>query len=80
MNENLRPDEVVAAARRLGSPEFTREDIAKELGVQRSEIRDSFKTARQAGHFERTRSDPDGTRYFRLAGAGDADEGHADEE
>jgi hypothetical protein len=58
-------EEVLEAARSLG-PEFTREDVAKKLGVEVSVMRPSWKAAKEAGELEEVRSD-DNQRYFGVA-------------
>jgi hypothetical protein len=68
MAETPTPDEVVAAARRLNREEFTRANLAKELGVPWNEVKPAFKQARQAGHLEKVRDDERGRRFFRLTG------------
>ena len=68
MADNLTQDEVVEAARALERPEFTRDDVAQQLGLERRQIREGFKAARQAGRLEKVRQDDEGNRYFRVAG------------
>ena len=58
-------DQVLDAARSLGKEEFTREEVAGELGVEIAEMRPSWKAAKDAGKIEQVRND-DGTRYLRL--------------
>jgi predicted transcriptional regulator len=60
-------DEVMQAARALGKPEFTRNEIARQLGVRGSQMREGFRAAKKAGQLQKARDDKDGTRYFRLA-------------
>ena len=61
-------EEVLDAARSLGREEFTREEVAEKLGAEISEMRPSWKAAKDAGKIEQVRND-DGTRYLRLTGA-----------
>jgi DNA-binding transcriptional regulator LsrR (DeoR family) len=68
MLDTITPDEIVEAAQGLPQEEFTRADLAEKLGVDKSELRDSFKAARKAGRLEKTRDDDEDTRYFRLTG------------
>ena len=68
MAEQITSDQVVEAARALGKEEFSRPEIAAQLGVDKSEIRRAFRGARQAGRFEKTRDDEENTGYFRLTG------------
>jgi hypothetical protein len=65
--ENPTHDEVVQAARALGQPEFTRNELAGQLGVKGAEMREGFRAAKKAGQLQKVRDDEDGTRYFRLA-------------
>jgi len=58
-------EEVLDAARSLGKEEFTREEVAEKLGAEISEMRPSWKAAKDAGKIEQVRND-DGTRYLRL--------------
>jgi hypothetical protein len=55
-------EEVIEAARSVGS-EFTREDVAKKLGVEVSEMRPSWKAAKESDAIEKVRTDG-GKRYF----------------
>jgi hypothetical protein len=66
MTEQITADQVVQAARDLGKDEFTREDLATKLGVEKSDIRPAFKEARNAGQLEKTRDDEENTGHFRL--------------
>ena len=59
-------DEVVEAARSLGREEFTRDDVAEELGVEISELQPSWKAAKNAGRIQKSRNEG-GKRYLRLA-------------
>lgn len=59
-------DQVLEAARSLG-PEFTREDVAKKLGVEVADMRPSWKAAKESGDLEQVRQDDDDQRYFALA-------------
>jgi len=67
MSQSPTQDEVVQAARSLGQAEFTRKDIAEQLGIKAQQLKDGFKAARQAGQLEKVRDDEDGTGHFRLA-------------
>jgi hypothetical protein len=60
--------DVVQAAQSLDKQEFTRDDLAAKLGAKKSDFKDGFKAARQAGQLEKLREDQDGTGIFRLAG------------
>ena len=59
-------DQLVDAARQLGQQEFTRADIARQLGVEKPELKDAFKGARKAGRIEKVRDDEENTAHFRL--------------
>jgi hypothetical protein len=60
--------DVVRAAQSLDQPEFTRDDLAAKLGAKKSDFKEGFKAARQAGQLEKVRDDDDGAGVFRLAG------------
>ena len=59
-------DQLIGAARELGQAEFTRADAAKELGVEKPDLKQAFVQARKAGKLEKTRDDEDNTGHFRL--------------
>jgi DNA-binding transcriptional regulator LsrR (DeoR family) len=59
-------DQLVSAARELGRDEFTRADIAEQLGVEKPELKQAFAQARKAGRIEKTRDDESNTGHFRL--------------
>ena len=61
-------DQVVSAAKELQQDEFTRADLADKLSVKRPDIKQGFRSAREAGRLEKTRNDDDGTGHFRLTG------------
>jgi DNA-directed RNA polymerase specialized sigma subunit len=66
MAKTVTPDQVVAAAKELGQDEFTREDLAQKLGVEKTELKQGFRKARQAGELDKVREDDAGTGHFRL--------------
>jgi hypothetical protein len=66
MSETPTTEQVVDAARSIGG-EFTRDDVAEKLGIERSEMKPSWKAAKDAGQIEKVRSDADGQNYFRVA-------------
>ena len=68
MSDTITPDQIIQAAQALPQEEFTRADIAEKLGVEKLELKPSFKKARKAGRLEKTRDDAENTRYFRLTG------------
>lgn len=57
---------VVEAARALGS-EFTRDDVAEKLGVERQKMRNGWRAAKQAGQIEKIGENADGTNLFKVA-------------
>ncbi len=58
-------EQVLEAARSLDREEFTREDVAEKLGLEISEMRPSWKAAKEAGQFEKVKS-ADDKRLFTL--------------
>jgi hypothetical protein len=59
-------DQIVSTAQELGQDEFTREDLATKLGVQKNELSKPFRQARRAGRLDKVRDDDEGTGHFRL--------------
>ncbi|MDX6588209.1 MAG: hypothetical protein QOI31_2682 [Solirubrobacterales bacterium] len=59
-------DQVVDAAKELGQEEFTRGDVAGQLGMEKSEIKEGFQHAKKAGRFVKTRDDAENTGHFKL--------------
>lgn len=68
MDQEITPEQVVEAARALDQEEFTRGDLAAKLGVEKTDIRPAFRTARQAGRLEKVGDDEENTGIFRLTG------------
>jgi len=66
MSQTITADQVVSAAQDLGQAEFTRADLAEKLNVERKELKEGFKAARQSGDLEKIRNDEDGTGLFKL--------------
>ena len=62
----ITPDQLVEAAAALGQEEFTRADVAKQLGVEKSELKQAFARARKNGRVEKVRDDEENTGHFRL--------------
>jgi hypothetical protein len=62
----ITPDQVVEAAKELGKDEFTRKDLAQQLGVEQTDIRRGVRGARQAGKLDKVRDDEEGTGHFKL--------------
>jgi hypothetical protein len=61
-------EQIVEAAKALGKDEFSRGDLAAQLGVEKADIKKGFRKARHAGHLEKVRDDEEGTGYFKLTG------------
>ena len=55
-------EQVMEAARSLGKDEFTREDVANELGTEISAMQPAWKAAKEANRLVKV-----GNRRFRLA-------------
>jgi hypothetical protein len=66
MQLTVTADQLIGAARELGQDEFTRADVANELGVDKPDLKQAFVQARKAGKLEKTRDDEDNTGHFRL--------------
>lgn len=67
MSQTITSDQVVAAAKTLGQADFTRAELATELGVERSDMKEAFRAARESGQVEKVGDDSAGTRHFRLS-------------
>jgi hypothetical protein len=65
MAQSATQEQVLEAARSLGTDSFTREDVAKKLGMEISEMQPSWKAAKEAGQLERV-SGEGGKRSFKL--------------
>jgi hypothetical protein len=68
MAQSPSQDDVLEAARGLGKSEFSRDDVAAKLGIERSEMKPAWKAAKDSGRLVKVRSGEDGTNYFRVAG------------
>lgn len=68
MAQNPTAEQVVDAAKDLGTPEFSRDDIASKLGVDKQDLKMGFRGARQAGQLEKVRDDADDKGVFKLKG------------
>lgn len=66
MSATITPDQIVGAASELSQPEFTRGQVAEELGVKTTELKQGFKAARRSGQLEKVRDDDSGTGVFRV--------------
>ncbi|MFI5121265.1 MAG: hypothetical protein ACHQJ5_00045 [Vicinamibacteria bacterium] len=59
-------DQIVGAAEALSQEEFTRGDVATQLGVEKAELKRGFVAARRSGRVEKVRDDAENTAHFRL--------------
>ena len=66
MSATITPDQIVEAATELDQPEFTRGQLAEKLGVKTTELKVSFKAARESGRLEKVRDDDSGTGIFKV--------------
>ncbi len=66
MAESPTADQVVDAARELGQEEFTRGDIAGQIGVEKPDVKSAFNQAKKDGLIEKTRDDENNTGHFKL--------------
>jgi hypothetical protein len=66
MAKEATQEQILEAARSLDRDEFTREDVADELGTEVSAMKPSWKAAKKAGQLVKVR-DEGGKRHFRLA-------------
>ena len=66
MSQTPTQEQVVDAARQLNQDEFSRADLAGKLEVERTDMKQGFKSARQAGRLEKVRDDDSGKSLFRL--------------
>lgn len=65
--EAITADQIIEAAGDLGQDEFTRSDLADELGVKQRDIKEGFRAARDSGRLEKVGRGEDGKPIFRLA-------------
>ena len=68
MAQDFSADQVVDAAKALDQDEFTRADIAGQLGVEKADVKQAFNIARKKELIEKTRDDADNTGHFKVAG------------
>lgn len=68
MAQSFTEDQIVEAAGKLEQDEFTRADIAGQLGVEKADVKQAFNKARRKDLIEKTRDDEDNTGHFKLAG------------
>lgn len=67
MAESPSVDEVVQAARELDREEFTRREVAAQLGREPVQIREGFKAARVAGRIKKIGENAEGRNVFSVA-------------
>jgi len=67
MAQSPTADQVVDAAKELEQEEFTRGDIAGQIGVEKSDVKSGFNQAKKTGLIEKTRDDENNTGHFKLA-------------
>jgi hypothetical protein len=66
MTSTITGDQVVEAAQGLSQAEFTRDDVAQKLGVEKPDLFKGFKAARKSGRVEKIRDDEQNMGHFRL--------------
>jgi len=66
MDQSPTEDQVVDAAKQLDKDEFTRADVAGQLGMEKSEIKEGIQHAKKAGRLVKTRDDAENTGHFKL--------------
>lgn len=66
MAKTVTPDQVLRAARELKQSEFTRDDLAAELGVGKPKFKAAFKAVRESGDVEKVRDGDDRRGRFRV--------------
>ena len=67
MAQEFSPEQVVAAAKELDKEEFTRADIAGQLGVEKADVKQAFNKARKNDLIEKTRDDAENTGHFKVS-------------
>ena len=66
MQLTVTEEQLIEAARQLDQDEFTRADVAGQLGVEKPDLKQAFVRARKAGRLEKVRDDEANTGHFRL--------------
>ena len=66
MQLTVTEDQLIEAAQKLDQDEFTRADVAGELGVDKPDLKQAFVHARKAGRLIKVRDDEENTGHFRL--------------
>jgi hypothetical protein len=61
-------EEAVVEAAKTIDGEFTRDDVAGKLGIERSEMKPSWKAAKDSGKIEKVGQNSDGENLFKVAG------------
>ena len=56
------------AANALDQAEFTRADVAGQLGVEKQDVKQAFNQARKQDLIEKTRDDDANTGHFKVTG------------
>ncbi len=67
MQLTVTADQLVQAAGELDQEEFTRADVAQQMGVDKPDLKQAFVHARKAGRLEKVRDDEENTGHFRLS-------------
>lgn len=68
MPKDITQEKLVATAQDLDQDQFTRADLADKLGVEKSDLKDSFRQARKAGRLDKVGEDSEGNGQFKLTG------------
>ena len=66
MQLTVTEDQLIDAAQQLDQDEFTRGDVAGQLGVAKPDLKQAFLHAGKAGRLVKVRDDEDNTGHFRL--------------
>jgi DNA-binding transcriptional regulator LsrR (DeoR family) len=68
MAQDFTAEQIVDAAKALDQAEFTRADVAGQLGVEKQNIKQAFNQARKQDLIEKTRDDDANTGHFKVTG------------
>jgi hypothetical protein len=68
MTDAITQEQVVEAAKGLDQADFTRADLATALNVDKEQLKEGFRAARQAGQLEKVSNEGEGKPRFRLTG------------
>ena len=66
MQLTVTEEQLITAAQQLDQDEFTRADVARQLEVEKPDLKQAFVRARKSGRLEKVRDDEDNTGHFRL--------------